>query len=94
MRIRYTTAAQEDLKSLLDFILENHPTNALVVLQRIEDRIRLLSTQPEMGRPGRIPETRELVIPRTPFVVPYQIRGNSLIILRVYHAAQKWPESF
>ena len=94
MRIQYTSAAQADLSHLLDYILEKSPANARLVLDRIEYHIKLLATQPEMGRPGRVPETRELVIPKTPFVVPYQVRGDSLIILRVYHAAQKWPEMF
>jgi toxin ParE1/3/4 len=93
MRIQYTSAAQEDLGHLLDYILEKNPANARLVLDRIECHIKLLATQPEMGRPGRVPETRELVIPKTPFIVPYQVRGDSLVILRVYHAAQKWPET-
>ncbi len=94
MRIQYTSAAQEDMGHLLDYILETSRANARLVLDRIEYHIKLPATQPDMGRPGRVPETRELVIPKTRFIVPYQVRGDSLIILRVYHAAQKWPETF
>jgi toxin ParE1/3/4 len=43
----------------------------------------------EMGRRGRGMETRELVIPRTPFIVPYGIH-----VLRIFHAARQWPETF
>ena len=47
-----------------------------------------------MGRPGRVPGTRELVIPGTPYIVPYRVQGEAIQILRVYHSARRWPESF
>jgi toxin ParE1/3/4 len=47
-----------------------------------------------MGRAGRVTGTRELVIPNTPFIVPYRGKGEMVIILRVFHAARRWPESF
>jgi hypothetical protein len=36
----------------------------------------------------------KLVIPKTPFILPYRVNGQSLEILRNYHAAQRWPEVF
>ena len=47
-----------------------------------------------MGRPGRVPGTRELVIPRTPFIVPYRLVGNAIHVLRIFDAARQWPETF
>jgi plasmid stabilization system protein ParE len=47
---------------------------------------------PESGRPGRIEETRELVILRTPYIAAYRITGDTVRILRVLHGAQQWPE--
>jgi toxin ParE1/3/4 len=44
-----------------------------------------------MGRPGRVSGTRELVIPGTPYIVPYRVRGGKLEILRILHATQRWP---
>ena len=41
-----------------------------------------------MGRSGRVSGTRELVIPKTPFVVPYRLQRNVIQILRVYHGAR------
>jgi hypothetical protein len=54
----------------------------------------VLPDNPEIGRNGRVAGTRELVIPKTPFLVPYRVNGQSLEILRIYHAAQRWPEVF
>jgi toxin ParE1/3/4 len=54
----------------------------------------LLPVNPHMGRPGRVPGTRELVIRRTRYIVPYRVHGETLQILRVYHSARRWPDSF
>jgi addiction module RelE/StbE family toxin len=47
---------------------------------------------PEMGRPGRVDGTRELVIQRTSYIAAYRITGTTVRILRVLHGAQMWPE--
>jgi toxin ParE1/3/4 len=39
-----------------------------------------------------VPDTRELVIARTPFVVAYRLRNETIEILRVLHGAQRWPD--
>ncbi|MCP3417984.1 type II toxin-antitoxin system RelE/ParE family toxin [Bradyrhizobium brasilense] len=42
--------------------------------------------------PGRVAGTRELVIPRTPYVASYLVDGETVRILRVLHGAQMWPD--
>jgi addiction module RelE/StbE family toxin len=49
---------------------------------------------PDSGRPGRIDGTRELVIPRTPYVAAYLVDADTVRILRVLHGAQMWPDEF
>jgi hypothetical protein len=44
--------------------------------------------------PGRIDGTRELVIPRTPYVAAYLVDADTVRILRVLHGAQMWPDEF
>ena len=41
-----------------------------------------------MGRPGRVSGTRELVIPGTPYIIPYRIRGERLKLVAVFHGRQ------
>jgi toxin ParE1/3/4 len=41
---------------------------------------------------GRWPGTRELIIPRTPDILPYRVRGEIVEIVRVFHGARRWPE--
>jgi hypothetical protein len=47
-----------------------------------------------MGRVGRVPETRELVITGTPSIAAYRVAEDTMVILRVLHGARRWPEQF
>jgi toxin ParE1/3/4 len=91
----WSPEAIDDLAALRAYIEQDNPAAAqhvaLHILQNVET---LLASTPEMGRPGRVPGTRELVIPRTPFIVPYRLVGNAMQILRIFHGARRWPEAF
>jgi toxin ParE1/3/4 len=91
----WSPGAIDDLASLGTHIAEDDPAAAQRIALHIIHNVEvLLSKNPEMGRPGRVPGTREFVIPRTPFVVPYRLQGNRIQVLRVYHGARRWPEPF
>jgi plasmid stabilization system protein ParE len=49
---------------------------------------------PFSGRVGRIGGTREAVVPRSPFILVYEISERSVAILGIWHAARAWHESF
>ena len=95
MRLIWSPESIHDLISLRAFISQDDSVAAkgvaLHILSCAED---LLAANPKIGRPGRVPGTRELVIPRTPYIVPYRVQGESIQILRVYHGARRWPDSF
>ena len=40
---------------------------------------------------GRVAGTRELVVPGTPYVIPYRLRTDRLEIIAIFHGRQKWP---
>jgi toxin ParE1/3/4 len=62
-----------------------------MVANRILKAVDLLQSHPEIGRPGRVVGTRELVIPDTPYIVPYRVRRQRLELIAVFHGGQKWP---
>ena len=64
------------------------------MVERIEEAVAGLSSHPELGRPGRVPQTRELIVPGTPYIVPYRIQGDVVEILTVLNAARRWPDRF
>ena len=95
MKILWSPEAIGDLATLRAYIAEDDPAAARgVVLHIIHNVELLLPNNPQMGRPGRVPGARELVIPKTPFVVPYRLQRNVIQILRVYHGTRRWPENF
>jgi toxin ParE1/3/4 len=95
MKIVWSPEAVEDLISLRAYIAEENPAAARrIVLRVLHDVEHLLPDNPQMGRPGRVPGTRELVVPRTPYIVPYRVQRATIQILRVFHGARRWPERF
>ncbi len=91
MRIRWLRTALRNLQQEAEYIAQEDPAAAQRVVGRIGDAVRHLEGHPSMGRAGRVPGTRELVVSGTPYIVPYRVRGQEIEILRVFHAARKWP---
>jgi toxin ParE1/3/4 len=91
----WSPEAIDDLIAIRAYIEQDEPAAARrIALHIIQNVETLLVNNPEMGRPGRVPGTRELVIPKTPFIVPYRLAGRTIEILRVFHGARRWPEAF
>ena len=94
MKLVWTKQAIADLDNAYDYIAETAPEAAGVIIERIENSLESLRQFPEMGRPGRVKDTREVVIPRTPFILPYRVRKNRIEILAVLHGSRRWPDNF
>jgi toxin ParE1/3/4 len=92
MRIHWRRQAQRDLQLLRSYIAQSNPTAATGIARRIRQAVDQLAATPQMGRPGRVSGTRELVVAGTPYIVPYRIQGTEVQILRVYHARRRWPD--
>jgi len=94
VRLRWTTTALRDLEAIGDCIARDNPTAAARVVTSILDQTDMLAKHPHIGRPGRVPETRELVVANTPHIVPYRVRGDVVQTLAVMHGARRAPDSF
>ena len=94
MKLVWSPEALQDLIEVRAYIARDIPAAATKAVARI---VTLVSTQlpsnPESGRIGRVPGTRELMISKSPFIVPYRLRSGTIEILRVYHAARMWPKT-
>ncbi len=91
MRIRWTPAAAENLEHIKNYLAEHHPQFAQSTVLELYETIRSLKTSPWRGRQGREEGTRELVLPRLPYIVAYSIKEESIEVLHIYHGAQKRP---
>ena len=95
MNLVWSPEAIDDFIALRAYIAAEDPAAAQRVAKTIFRHIEeLLSANSGIGRAGRVPGTRELIVPRTPFVIPYRRRGETIEILRIYHGARRWPDSF
>jgi len=93
MVLVWTPRAHRARNATIDYIAQNNPAAALSQLDEIERQTDMLMRFPEMGRPGRIDGTRELVISRTPLIAVYRLKPqrNRIEILHLLHSAQQWP---
>ena len=92
MRIHWLADAVGDLTTIRAYIARDNPTAAANVARQIREAVRTLTDYPAAGRPGRVPDTREFIVSGTAYLLPYRVKGDRIEILRVLHAAQKWPD--
>lgn len=91
MIVVWTRPAIQDRDRQIRHIARENPTAAREQLRSIRKQYPALGQHPEIGRTGRVPGTRELVLNRTQFLLVYRITSEQIEILRMLHGAQQWP---
>ena len=89
-QIVLTELAQQDLTAIKKYICCDNFSAAKEIVKHILEYVENLKENPSLGRAGRVLRTREIIIPKYPYIVPYQVRDNSVYILRVLHTSRKW----
>ena len=92
MKVVWSPRAIRHLVALRRRIAKDSEQNAALVAERILRAVDILATQPGVGRPGRVPGTRELVVPDTGFIIPYRASRERLDLIAIFHGRQRWPE--
>ena len=91
MKVILRRAAQGDLDRIADWIGKDNPRAAASVVSRIRDHIDLLQEDnlADMGRPGLIEGTRELI--EYPYIIIYRVEKerNEVVVLSIIHGARK-----
>jgi len=90
-RLRYLPVAQDDLVSIFDYIAQDSLNRALIFVEKLDKRIRLLEQQPYLGRIPRHPKLREYgyrVLIVESYLVFYIIRGQTIEVHRVLHGSR------
>ena len=94
MTIRWTQPANDDFIGIVEWTAADNPTAAAPVGRRILATVEQLAEFPFYGKPGRSPDTRELVISGLPYLVVYVVEADNsrcMVILRLLHGAMLWP---
>ena len=84
--------ALADRETIMDYIALDNPAAAIELDEEFEAKADQARQRPTLYKPGRVKGTREIVV-RPNYVMVYQVeeRGETVAVLRVLHAAQKWP---
>ena len=94
IHLHWLPAADLNRADQLGYIAQHNPLAAIELDEKIEGQANMLLEHPKIGRPGRVPGTRELVISSSPFVLVYRLKGTQRIeVLRLLHGSQLWPSA-
>ena len=92
MQVRWTIPAAQDLEELTLYIRRDSEAAALAVAKALFEAANSLDLLPSRGRVGRIPGTRELVVPGLPYIILYEIADTAVQIHHIFHGARNWRE--
>lgn len=88
MALKWTRTALHSVDEIADFIARDNPRRATSFVLELKDAVNKLQVHPGMGRAGRVPGTRELVLHKN-YIAIYRVRGDDVEILRLHHVARK-----
>ena len=92
MKLVWTRQADTDRREIREYIAQDNPAAALALDELFSEKAGRLVDHPGLGRPGRIPGTRELVAHEN-YILVYDRTSDRVRVLRLLHAAGKWPPS-
>ncbi len=90
MAIHWLPAAFQDLRYIRDQIMLDSPAVAEREILKILEAAEHLNRFRALGRPGRWPESRELVIEGT-YILAYRENGADIEVLAILRAERRWP---
>lgn len=91
MRVDWLPRALKDLSDQVVYVAERNPPAARQLSNAVKAGTAQIAKFPYSGRRGRIPGTRELVVAGARLILVYRVEQNAVIIVRVLHAASRWP---
>lgn len=92
MIVVWTPEAEQDRTDIWDYIVADNPNAAIRMDERFSDAAARLAEHPKLGKPGKIPGTREL-IPHESYRLVYEIEEDTIWVLALVHTACQWPPS-
>ena len=90
MKVNWTPEAEQDRDDIWLHIAADNLRAAARLDELFSDATARLADHPKLGRPGKIPGTREL-IPHENYRLVYEIAGETVWVLTLVHTARQWP---
>jgi toxin ParE1/3/4 len=85
--IKWTQTALRSVDDIAGYIAKDNPPRASSFVLELQATVTRLQFYPGMGRAGRVPGTRELVLHKN-YIAIYRVRGDDVEILRLHHVAR------
>ena len=86
----WTSEAIQDRDAIYAYIEADNPHSALTLDERFTEQAAQLVEHPDLGRRGRVANTREWVVHHN-YILVYDVEDGRVRILRALHAARRWP---
>ena len=90
MEVVWTPEAESDRDEIWAYIAADDVRAAARIDHLFSVAAARLATHPEIGKPGRLPGTRE-VLPHRRYRLVYEIDQGTIWILALVHTARLWP---
>lgn len=90
MKILWTPQAVRDREQIFTYIEAENPRAAIHTDTLFGDAVGRLVDFPELGKPGLIAGTREL-IPHKHYRIVYATAPDAVWVLAIVHTARCWP---
>ena len=91
MPLFWTPESVQDREGIYDFIEADNPVAAMEMDEMFSEKALRLLDHPKLGRLGRMTGTRELVV-HANYILVYDVKGDQVRVLRLLHAARRWPQ--
>jgi toxin ParE1/3/4 len=94
MNVIWSAAAVRHLQGVVEYLEGESVRRTITIRRRILKTVRQLGQMTYSGRVGRVDGTREAVVPRSPYIVVYEVSAQAVEIVGIWHGARQWPEFF
>ena len=91
MKLRWTPRAVADMEEISDYLVAVSPQAWEHLLLRVERLTGTILDFPLMGKAGLLPGTREFVLSGTPYILVFQLKDDSVVILSVRDGRMRLP---
>jgi plasmid stabilization system protein ParE len=89
MTVRFTPRARDDLREILEYIVDENPAAADRVRRAIFDATTLIAARPHLGiRNAKAPELRSRLVTRYPYRIHYFVEGANVWVVHIRHSAR------
>ena len=91
--IRYLKTAENDLIEIFDYIKQDKPTAATTYLERFDESISQLASNPFIGmvpKDGRLKKLGYQILVVDKYLVFYIVKSTTVQIRRVIHGARQY----